>query len=96
MFFTLVQNNSGGYFIINDDVSEFVIIEANNVIEATKRAKEITKDYMEYCFCCGERWDYDFTEDDKYDKPSIWGNPINEKDSGIRIYYLDGRIEKID
>lgn len=96
MFYTLVQNNSGGYFIVNDNVSEFVIIEANSVVEAIKRAKNITRDYMSYCSCCGERWEYDFEINDGFPKPSIWDEPIKEGDGGIRIHYLDGRIEKID
>lgn len=96
MFYTLVQNNSGGYFIVNDDVSEFVIIEANSAIEARRRAEEITKNYMNYCPCCGERWDYDIEIDDGFPKPYIWDETIKEEDKGIRIHYLDGRVEKID
>ena len=33
-FFTFNQNNSGGYFIINDDVAHYLIIEAQNAEEA--------------------------------------------------------------
>ncbi|WP_276523311.1 DUF7296 family protein [Lysinibacillus fusiformis] len=35
-YYTAHQNNSGGYFIQNNDVRETVIIQANNVEDALK------------------------------------------------------------
>ena len=55
-YYTFNQNNSGGYFIINDYVAECLIIEAQNVDEAISKMQDITEDYSEYCDCCGERW----------------------------------------
>ena len=34
MFYTIDQNNSGGYFIRNEYVDEFVIVEADTPYEA--------------------------------------------------------------
>lgn len=50
------QNNSGGYFIDNEDVCETLLIQAESEEEAEERLNYITKDYSEYCGCCGERW----------------------------------------
>lgn len=100
MFYTAVQNNSGGQYIINDDVSYFVIIEANSPEEANNILNNITKNYRRYCSCCGERWQFDFDEEDGDNVPMIFGDPVSEvqKDSCVEeciIYYLDGRKEKI-
>ena len=43
MFYTFYQNNSGGYTIENDDVAEFVIIEANSDKEAINKIKKIIR-----------------------------------------------------
>ena len=50
------QNNSGGYFINNDNVGEDVFIQASSVSEVKQKAEEIFDEYREYCECCGERW----------------------------------------
>lgn len=92
MFYSLPQFNSGGRHIINDKIGRFIIIEAQTAAEARRRAYEITKDYMSYCPCCGERWDYDSLDDEGETFPNIWGEPINNRSA--RVYYLDGRIEK--
>ena len=47
-FYTLNQNNSGGYYIQNNDVDAFVIIEANSVDEFTEKA--------ERCYQCPRYW----------------------------------------
>ena len=40
-FYTFSQNNSGGDFIIDDDVAEYVIIEADNGDEALNIAENV-------------------------------------------------------
>lgn len=55
------QNNSGGSFIVDDDVSEYVFIQANTGKEAEIKALEIgiyfngVEDGSD-CECCGDRW----------------------------------------
>ncbi|GAA0071766.1 hypothetical protein UT300003_32910 [Clostridium sardiniense] len=102
MFFTISQNNSGGYFIRNDEVTETIIIEANSVEEAKRKAEDITRDYSQYCPCCGERWyEIEWLEyKDGYEEPCIYGEPISScKASYYRteciIYYLDGTKKKV-
>lgn len=103
MFFTFAQNNSGGYFIKNDLVSEWVIVEARNSKEAASLMSDICEDYMEYCPCCGERWDLDSEYLKEYDEPRIYGEPFVElfkdewySDNIVTIHYYDGEKMSYD
>jgi predicted 3-demethylubiquinone-9 3-methyltransferase (glyoxalase superfamily) len=60
-FFLFSQNNSGGSFIVNDKVAEYVIIEANKASHANSDAEEIGIYFSgvstgDDCGCCGDRW----------------------------------------
>lgn len=64
MFFTYLQNNSGGRLINNDEagVCECVIIEADSAEEASDKLYKIGKavdNFHDCCPCCGGRWDID-------------------------------------
>lgn len=56
------QNNSGGRFDIDDDVSVHVLIQAEDKYAANRKAEEVGI-YFEGCSqgrdcdCCGDRWD---------------------------------------
>lgn len=97
-FFTFPQNNSGGYYIINDDVSEYLIIEAQNASEAIHKMEYITEDYSQYCPCCGTRWSYWMVEDSNGDEePMIYDRNIRDAEENIRgnkprviVHYYDG------
>ena len=100
MYCTFDQNNSGGYFIRNEDVDMFVIIEADTLDEVKKKANLIFEDYSEYCECCGERWDTDVRPRDLTDEPMVYGEPAREFKSNfwngnIIIYYKNGKREII-
>lgn len=56
------QNNSGGYFINDENVGEDVFIQASSVEEVKQKAEEIFNEYREYCDCCGERWSDDWID----------------------------------
>lgn len=100
-FFTFSQNNSGGYFIINDDVASYLIIEAQNAQEAIDKMEDITLNYSEYCPCCGERWSTWIDDDDGTEEPMIYDCKVKEKSpnrifsSSTIIYYYDGTKEKL-
>lgn len=55
------QNNSGGSFRVNDDVTVYVLIQAASVKEANIKAEDIGI-YFDGCSngwdcdCCGDRW----------------------------------------
>lgn len=102
-FYKFEQNNSGGSFVIKDDIGigPSVWIEATDPAHANARAGElgIYFDGVRYardCGCCGDRW-----------------YPINAKERGeklvrisrdhdftwhkvVYVHKLDGTIERVD
>ena len=81
MFYTYIQNNSGGSFKITKKIKHYVIIEADSAKEADEKAKSIglyfdgVKNGRD-CPCCGDRW----SRADEHDcgiegtkEPEIWG-----------------------
>ena len=94
-FYTYRQNNSGAYFIENDDVAQYIIIEALDQPQANCFFWKVVKDYSEYCKCCGERWnDYICNVSNK---PQIYKEcayKLNNDNSiftrSTIIYYLNG------
>lgn len=90
MFYTFIQNNSGGWFTRDKQVAEYVIIEAASAGEANTIAESIgiyfngcTEGHD--CNCCGDRWrpvmSYDGTE-----SPEIHGEKAIASEKVI-IYY---------
>lgn len=103
MFITFSQNNSGGYFIQNEYVDEYVIIEGNNLEEILNKARDIFKDYRRYCECCGERWDDDWKDEKDLDEsPMIYGESAYEFKDGYSgnskaiIYRMNGEKEVLE
>ena len=103
-FITYVQNNSGGYYLRNEDVQHYVIIEGFDLWQIEAMANKIFADYSEYCKCCGERWSTWKGERDMTDKPIISGYVVGEefsdeywcRDKKAIIYYLNGTKEIVD
>ena len=96
-FYTTYQNNSGGEYIINNDVSCYVIVEAYSDKEATRRTEEIVVDYSDYCPCCGVRWFVSLSEFDANHQPLINNyskNTLEEDQADAIVYYLNGRKER--
>ena len=64
-FYAFDQNNSGGYYVIDENVTHEIIIEATKKSEAVERLEEILSQkpkYTEYCSCCGKRWYPEYPE----------------------------------
>jgi hypothetical protein len=91
MYYEFKQNNSGGWFEINDEVSIRVYIEANSASEANEIA-ETHGIYFDGCAegtdcdCCGDRWysasESDGVEEIEPDKySSMW-----VKDGAVYMY----------
>lgn len=107
-FYTFSQNNSGGYFVRDEQhgVAEYMILEALSPDDAWNRLQAIgerVSDFWVFCSCCGERWSDSMDEDDATDEPSIYGFPVSEAQSlssafrdTAYVHYLDSRIEKIE
>lgn len=103
-FYFFYQNNSGGSFDVDDNVAEYVIIEANNHHHANDRAEGIGIYFNGCaigtdCRCCGDRWHSHWDDSEATDTPTIFNTPIKDyegswMDKEYRIHYLDGRVEK--
>ncbi len=84
MFYTFQQNNSGGQWDIDQNVSHITIIEAASIESALDKATDIgiyfDGVYNERdCPCCGDRWSR-WPEETK--KLVVYGRPIED-------YFLD-------
>lgn len=82
-FYEFHQNNSGGSFHIDDDVSHIVIIEAATAMQANETAQNVAGIYFDGCEkgwdcdCCGDRW-YPVSDYDGHDEPMVYGHPLAE------------------
>lgn len=105
VFAHFTQNNSGGYFLINEEkgIGHHIIVEGLDINDVRRRVEEITEDFSENCSCCGERWDTLIWQDELTSSPNIYMKPIQEylnetnlyiKDIYVFVHYIDGTIEK--
>ena len=94
MFYTYVQNNSGGRMDESDKLARYVIIEAQSPRHADGIAEDLgiyfngVKDGRD-CRCCGDRWDH---ADAGNPMPSKWDEPITEIGADMLLYLADGRV----
>lgn len=100
MFYTYRQNNSAGYFVRDENVDVYVIIEADSADEANAKALDIGLYFNgchtgQDCSCCGDRWYEPW--DDGTVEPTIYDQPAGVKildhwyEGGRAIvYYEDG------
>lgn len=90
------QNNSGGFFVMNDDVGEHVFIQASDEESAMHKFSLLDNQGDNWCECCGQRW-YGC---DEQNEPSIYGKPLTEGFSCytfagyVVLHYANGDIEK--
>jgi hypothetical protein len=93
MFFTYRQNNSGGSFVKDENVDEFVIIQAKNADEANEKAEKLGIYFHgvgegKDCPCCGDRW-WPVSDDDGTKVPCLYGDVVPTDLTGIKIHYLE-------
>ena len=103
-FYCFSQNNSGGFFINDDDkgICEYVIIEAESGDDANERAEKIGLYFDgvldgEDCDCCGDRWYRAYDEEGEY-TPMLDNNSIYDAIAGVYrkgayIHYIDKPME---
>lgn len=107
MFYTFEQNNSGGHFVLTDDLTHFVIVEAKSEEEACEKLIALGA-YFDGCEagmdcrCCGDRWYPSCTE---RDTPMVKGQLPDQYGKGewemlwmepgreIVIHYENGKKE---
>lgn len=96
MFYTFMQNNSGGYYLRDENVEEVIIIESDNAGNAQDKLWAIVEDnYLESCECCGSRWDL-FNDDGEYETPMIFGEDASESSYSYIVYYADGTKKRVE
>jgi hypothetical protein len=108
-FFTFGQNNSGGGFDLTDDVTHYVIVEAENAHAANAKLESIGGYFNGCeadidCYCCGDRWYAKGDEEAGEPVPLIWGQTPAEyvadrsflwmpEGKEVVVHYADGRKE---
>lgn len=100
-WWSVSQNNSGGHFYNDDNVAEYVLVQAYSTSEAEAKLRELTEDSShDWCECCGERWYISLWDDEGTEEPTIYERPLEEQTSGwfeaeARLHYHDGSVEAI-
>jgi hypothetical protein len=102
MFYTYNQNNSFGTFDVNDDVTYYVIVEADSADDANRRAQNVGIYFdgcsvCRDCSCCGDRWS-EAWEGDGDPEPMIYSEPVSTfktwraepGETFAYVYYKDG------
>ena len=54
--FQFSQNNSGGRFVVTDNVAHDVFVQAHSVDDANAKAKALGLFDLPFCDCCGPRF----------------------------------------
>lgn len=99
-FYSFNQNNSGGSFDFDeaDGITHWVIVEADSLDDAIKRAQNIGI-YFDGCStgrdcsCCGNRW-YEPWSDDASEQPEIYGEALTSEtfdEQSIGKWMTDGK-----
>lgn len=114
MFYEFRQNNSGGRFDVDDKLCHRVFIEADTAEEANAKLLELGG-YFDGCStgrdcdCCGDRWEEQSGEGNKYPFEYIEGVTFKDVKEhaqylannygwtvpDVRIYYKDGTVEDV-
>lgn len=91
-----------GYYIQNDEVDAYVMIQAPSKKEFERIAERVTSEHSEYCECCGERWSIYYV-DEGTEVPSIYETPVYVydkrsaycKDGAAILHHYDGKVERV-
>lgn len=104
-FYEFRQNNSGGFFITNETVCHFMIIEATDHAAAVKKAEELGC-YWDGCAkgidcpCCGDRWSIWDDEPLYFENETVEEHAERKAEKwawthpGARIFYLNGEVKE--
>ena len=78
-FYEFNQNNSGGFFDVDENVCHRVIIEATDAEHAQRIFEPMIENQSYSCSCCGDRWS-------RYDPDEIELSEWKEKGYSIGVY----------
>lgn len=103
-YYPFIQNNSGGYFVNENNIGYLVIIEARTEQEALFRAEEAGMDFSENNPISGRRWSNWFLDAEIYpslelallneEKSIVYGK--NQWDVPSYVHMMDGSIYLIE
>ena len=105
-FFEFSQNNSGGFFDVDDNVCHNVVIEANDKNHAISIFAPMIENQSHSCPCCGDRWMPEYADeiDMKFDNNTFQSieqycqfiaNRYGWTKPDYRIHFLDGTKKDI-
>ena len=105
-FYEFKQNNSGGSFDINEDVSITIVIETMSFQDAVDKFFILTENQSASCPCCSKRWQIDEEDEhiiilkenqtlQEYLHEQLSFSLYNHYPHKAIIHYLDGSKEKI-
>lgn len=97
LWFHFNQNNSGGYFVENENVCEDVYVQAHTAAEAIAKA-ETFMDNSDSCACCGDRWSFWMDDRDGTVVPMRYGEPAEASAPDYfhchyKLHFIDGHVE---
>ena len=96
-FYSFEQNNSGGFYAVDDTVAEVVVFEADSPDDANSRAEEKGLFDYDFCECCGERFSRQWSDEKGFDsvedavKAAAWMG----KTKKVRVHFKDGNVQKM-
>lgn len=101
MFYCFNQNNSGGSFDIDSDITHYTVIEAGSAEEANDKAERLGIYFdgvasERDCPRCGDRWSPAWEKGSKTPAESVGFTPTTwwmEEGREMVVHYLDGRVE---
>ena len=92
------QNNSGGHFIIDEDVNQSVIVESKDRESAEEKMEDLLKGKHAMCECCGPRWEmYPWEEIDSDHLELIKLKEVVEDkyEANCVVHFIDGEKKQI-
>ena len=99
-FYEFTQNNSGGYFDVDENVCHRVIIEAMDEKHAVALFEPMIENQSGSCPCCGDRWSPEYANainlDEYKEKGYSVGVYSHYQDAEQRWFKLYGEFPRIE
>ena len=100
-FYEFNQNNSGGYFDVDENVCHRVIVEAKSPEHAQEIFEPMIENQSPSCSCCGDRWsshspdEIDLAEWKEKGYPiGVYDHYANAEDRWFKLYGEFPRLEE--
>jgi hypothetical protein len=100
-FYEFIQNNSGGYFDVDENVCHRVIIEAMDEKHAIALFIPMIENQSSSCPCCGVRWSPEYADEiniEKYKEKGysagVYSHSANAEQCWFKLYGEFPRIEE--